>query len=556
MEKPIRTEQAFGSEPGREVGLRGADMGASGNRESTAAFFGLAVLCGLLAGLCAVAAHPPVPLPEPGSLAPLPPSSPLAFAPIEACDRPLPINLPTALKLANANPLDIGIAAERIRVATAQLDRASVLWLPTIFLGADYFRHDGRVQNVEGNIIDTSKSSAMVGAGPYAVFALTDALFSPLAARQTMRAREAGLQAATNDSVLAVAEAYFNVQQARGELAGALDTVRRAAELSRRAAELGQGLVPPLEAVRARTELARRQQAVESSRERWRTASADLTRILRLDRTALVQPLEPPHLRVTLLDPGRPTDDLVAMALTNRPELAGQQALVQATLQQVRQEKFRPFIPSVLFRGASTNPGGTLAGGYFGGGLNSNLSNFGARGDFDIQLLWELQNLGLGNRARIQERQAENQLATMELLRVQDRVMADVVQAHAQARSAAARVGQAETELKDAIDSVEKNFEGMGQTKRLGGGVMLLVIRPQEVVAAIQALAQAYTDYYGAIADYDRAQFRLYRAVGSPAQALAADGGSDSDPECSSSISPRPTFGQPTTVTSTPESER
>jgi hypothetical protein len=41
------------------------------------------------------------------------------------------------------------------------------------------------------------------------------------------------------------------------------------------------------------------------------------------------------------------------------------------------------------------------------------------------------------------------------------------------------------------------------------------------VVAAVGALAQAYVDYYGAIADYDRAQFRLYHALGHPAQALA-----------------------------------
>src|SRR6266853_5414608 len=67
-----------------------------------------------------------------------------------------------------------------------------------------------------------------------------------------------------------------------------------------------------------------------------------------------------------------------------RPELATQQALVQATLVRLRQERLRPLIPSVLLRGASTNPSlGTLAGGYFGGGMNDKLSNFGARSDFD-----------------------------------------------------------------------------------------------------------------------------------------------------------------------------
>jgi hypothetical protein len=47
--------------------------------------------------------------------------------------------------------------------------------------------------------------------------------------------------------------------------------------------------------------------------------------------------------------------------------------------------------------------------------------------------------------------------------------------------------------------------------------LIILMIRPQEVIAAIQTLSQTYGDYYGAIADHNRAQFRLYRALGQPA---------------------------------------
>jgi outer membrane protein TolC len=191
-------------------------------------------------------------------------------------------------------------------------------------------------------------------------------------------------------------------------------------------------------------------------------------------------------------------------------------------LQRLRQERLRPLIPSVLVRGGSTNPAGTLGGGYFGGGRNDDLSRFDWRLDVGVQVVWEWQNLGFGNVARVNERRAENQLAVLELFRAQDRIAAEVVQAHAQAQSAAARVREAEAGLKDAVESADKNFEGMGQTKRLGGDVILLLIRPQEVVASLQALGQAYSDYYRAVADYDQAQFRLFRALGQPAQRLAA----------------------------------
>jgi outer membrane protein TolC len=396
------------------------------------------------------------------------------------------------------------------------------LWLPTVYLGADYFRHDGQVQDVAGNIVGTSKSSLMLGAAPYAVFALSDAIFAPLAARQELRAREATLQTARNDSMLVVAEAYFNVQQARGDLAGAEDVLRRAEDVLRRAQELQKSVISELEVVRVRAEALRRRQVVQLVRERWQVASADLARTLRLDGASVVEPLEPPHLRVTLVDPSQPVDELIRLGLTNRPELATHQALIQATLQRLRQEKLRPLIPSVLLRGASTPVTGTLAGGWFGGGINDNLSNFGARSDFDLQILWELRNLGLGNRALVQQRRAENQLALLELFRTQDRIAAEVAQAYAQAQSAAGRLSVVEAELREAVDSANKNLQGLGQFKSAGNNVVILIIRPQEVVAAVQVLAQAYLDYYGAVADYDRAQFRLYHALGHPAQAVTA----------------------------------
>src|SRR5439155_25772475 len=162
--------------------------------------------------------------------------------------------------------------------------------------------------------------------------------------------------------------------------------------------------------------------------------------------------------------------------------------------------------------------------GYFGGGRNDNLSNFSARSDFDVQVLWELQNLGFGNRALMDQRRAENRVSVLELFRLQDQVAAEVAQAYAQAQSAASRLGKAENGLKDAVLSANKNFGGLGQTRTAGGRVIILVIRPQEVVAAIQALVLAYNDYYGAVADYNRAQFRLYRALGQPAQILAGQG--------------------------------
>jgi outer membrane protein TolC len=140
----------------------------------------------------------------------------------------------------------------------------------------------------------------------------------------------------------------------------------------------------------------------------------------------------------------------------------------------------------------------------------------------DLQLLWQLDNLGFGNVAKVHQRQAESRAASIEFLRIKDRVAADVAQAYAQADLAARRVKVAETGLRSAVESTEANLLALGQTKGVGA-TMVLLVRPQEVVSAIQALSQNYIDYYGAIADANRAQFRLYRALGQPAQYLIRD---------------------------------
>jgi hypothetical protein len=361
--------------------------------------------------------------------------------------------------------------------------------------------------------------TGMLNAG---IISVNDAIFAPLAARQQVEAREADRQAASNDTLVAVSEAYFTVQQARGELAGAMAATKRTEELIRRTQKLAGEVVPELEIFRAETELARRQQAELFARERGEVARAELLRVLHMDATTQVEPTEPPQLRVELVDLSKPVDELIPIGLTHRPELASRQAQVQATLSLLKQEQMRPLIPSVLLRGFSTPVTGTLGAGFFGGGTNGSFGNGGLRSDFDLQLLWQLDNLGFGNRAKIRQRDSENRLAVFELFRLQDRVAAEVAQAYAQAQLAARRVDVAERGLKAAVQSADKNMIALGQTKG-SGNMMLLLVRPQEVVAAIQAVWQANFDYYGAVADANRAQFRLYRALGQPAECLATE---------------------------------
>jgi outer membrane protein TolC len=433
-------------------------------------------------------------------------------------DTPLPINLATALYLSNARPLVIASAEASVQEAAAQLRGAQVLALPNLNVGTSVYRHDGIDQSTDGTIILVHKTALAAGGGATADFAVTDALFLPLANRQLLAARQADVQTARNDALLAVAIAYFDVQQARGTLAGLQDAVENARLLVARTTSLARGLVPEVEIDRARAELYDLEQQAAVARANWRIASARLTRVLRLNPSAVVVPLEPPHLQVTLISPALAVGDLVSVGLSNRPELASQRAELAASTVRVRQERMRPLLPSIVVDGAG--PGGYAMGGVFGGGPDGSPQVYGGRFEAEAGVVWTLQNMGAGNRALVRERIAQQQRAGLDFANTQDQVAQDVVEAHAALEAATTEVQRATSAVSEAAITYKGTLTGIGQTQGPG---LVLVNRPQEAVAALIQLSRSYGLYFTAVNDYNRAQFQLYRALGYPARILVCD---------------------------------
>ena len=205
-------------------------------------------------------------------------------APLETTDLRFPINLATALRLADARPLIVAAAQASVWVAEAQLTRAKVLWVPSVVLGMDYIRHDGGAPDINKGVM-TSSSVNFFYAGPglWQYVNLSDAIFEPLLARQVLNSRHWDVQSAKNDAVLQTADAYFRVHQYRGLYAGDLYCVERGHDLVDRIAQLSKEFVPDVEVDRARNFLADLEQRTVLSRQEWRVASADLTQVLRLD---------------------------------------------------------------------------------------------------------------------------------------------------------------------------------------------------------------------------------------------------------------------------------
>ena len=460
----------------------------------------------------------------------------LSLPPLQPGDLRFPINLATALRLADGRPLIVAAAQASAWSAEAQLQKAKVLWVPSFMMAANYARHDGPIDfnqgiNVPpgvgifgqpapggfGKPINQNYNWFAAGVSLYQVVATTDVIFQPLAARQVLDARRWDIQTAKNDVVLEVARCYFNVHRFRGQYAGALYTVKEGRKLLAAIDALRSDLIPAVEVDRARNLLAFLEQQAISGRENWRVASADLTLVLRLDPRAVCEPLEHDHLQITLIDPSRGLDELIPIGLTNRPELAANQAEIKAALVRIRQEKMRPVLPSVILTGFQTPGGMAPQASIFGTGHGGKMNNWGFRDDVSAQLIWQWTSFGFGNAAMIKKRRGEQSEAIAKLAQAQDTVAAEINEAQARVQSAAARVVQAERSLRTGLVTYQRNYEGIGQTRRFEN-MLELVYRPQEVVYALKLLNLAFNEYFNTVADYNTAQFMLFHALGYPAR--------------------------------------
>ena len=239
-----------------------------------------------------------------------------------------------------------------------------------------------------------------------------------MAARRLVNANRAGLQAANNNALLQVADAYFDLQSATGQLAIAREAAANAEGLSKITgsfAQLGQGL--EADHRRALAELKRRRREIQQVSGQLLASSANLIRLLVLEPGVVMAPVEPPETIIRLIPDDVPLEDLVIQGMRARPELANAQELVEAARIRLKQARLRPLVPSLAV---------SESGGGFGGGAGSFFGNFGGRNDTAASLFWDLRGLGFMDCAIMRQRAAEHETARLEKIRVQAQVIADV----------------------------------------------------------------------------------------------------------------------------------
>jgi outer membrane protein TolC len=464
-------------------------------------------------------------LPPPRRALPDVPTPPLAASILS--DQVKPIDLASALRLAGVQNPEILLARERVTEAVAAHRLAVVQILPTLNAGTNFDAHTGPLQQSTGTIINVNRSAlyggmgaSAVGAGTVAIPGLvlngnvSEGIFAALVSKQVVRQREFASVAVRNDVLLRVCLGYLELLRAEGRRAIALDIRKEASEVARvTVAFAATGVGRQADADRAATELEKRNDDLLQAEGDVLTASARLAQVLDLDPSVRLHAIDGWVVPTPLVPDPAPLPALLAIALTQRPELSERQAAIRAAFLTLQGAKLLPFSPTVVLG---------YSAGEFGGGSNlvamgipqadgtvlrqPRFDSFNARTDLDVVVYWSLRNLGVGNVALLRLAQSNLRTSNLQLVEVLDRVRTEVAIAHARTHARFAQIETNERAAQTAAKGYQEDFIRTRNPPWL----------PIELLDSLRLLAQSRYAYLDAIVDYNEAQFALYVALGQP----------------------------------------
>jgi len=437
----------------------------------------------------------------------------------------VPIDLPTAVRLAGLQIPDLFLARQRVVEAAAIRQLAAAQLLPSLNMGTNFDAHSGPLQQSNGNILRVSRSALYAGAGANAIAAgtvnipgvvwnlnVSNAIYGMLVARQIVSERQFANLQTNNDILEDVAVAYYELLRAEGLRAVMLrmrEETAQVADITAKYASTGVGR--EADAERAATELAQRETDLLEIEGQVLTASAELCRLLNLDPSLRLHVTDGWVVPTPIVPDPITLSELVAMAMLQRPDLAERRAAIQEAFLSLQSARLLPFSPNTLvgfsagtFGGGSnlvasgTPPAPTTPGPRFG--------SFAGRDDFDVVVYWTLQNLGYGNKALIDAARARLRQSDYEELIVLNRARAEVATAHARVHARYAQIGTNERAIRSGRVGFQQDFLRTRNREGL----------PIETLDNLRLWNRASIEYLNSIVDFNEAQIQLYIALGQP----------------------------------------
>jgi outer membrane protein TolC len=425
-----------------------------------------------------------------------PPPAPEAFPPDAAAPRLQPVDLDLVLRLAEENNPQVALARERLQAACAQRDAAGRTWLPDIYFGPAYYRHEGGIQDFNGQLIHSSTGALFGGLELHGRFDWRERAYQQLQAERGAVEKRGELSRVTNRQVLEAALTYVDLLTLRSSAAVVREFEQELPDLLEQARRRAAAApATRVEVPRVEGELTAQRQALLNLDEKAVAAGAKMVQLLGLGQCVEVRPMDAQLVPFELVDANRPVEEFVAKALQFGP---GTREVAEALALLARGEAgvgLAPWVPVLEAR---------MAEGAFGAGPGGGL-DWDNRWDLAVQARWNLTALTTVQQSR-RQLDSQKRQAHLSFQDLRGQLTAGVQAAHETVRSGREQLRLGEERIRLAREALELSRTRV--RSNLPGSSL------GEVLLGRQAVMAAQLHYLNTVAAYDKAQLQLFLLTG------------------------------------------
>jgi outer membrane protein TolC len=408
----------------------------------------------------------------------------------------LPVSLDTIFRLAQDQNTQVRLARERVRGACADLDVAQLGWLPRLYVGPAYYRHEGGIQNEDGTLTHSSMGALFAGTEIDGQLDLREYAYQKVRAEREVWQQKGELSRINYETLQDASDTYIDLLRARSDEALAQSQLDKQEDLIRFVAGLKDpGYEGELDMLHADREGYR--QLVLRARQQQQAYSAHLVYLLGLDPCTELIPVDDRLQAFNLIDAAVPVCDLVVRAVSFGPgvrELEGMLNLLTTSLTKAQGPS--RLLPVFEMR---------MAEGAFGAGPGDD-ARWDNRWDLALQARWDLGSLVTG-RARQRSGESKLQQVNLNLLDLRGKLTAGVQEAREATLSTHEQIGVAQKRLEYSQNAY--NLHSKIRTEPEDKRAIL-----RELIQNVRSLREAERDVLDTVAGYDKAQLRLILLLG------------------------------------------
>ncbi|MBI2807826.1 MAG: TolC family protein [Planctomycetes bacterium] len=412
--------------------------------------------------------------------------------------KPVPISLDAVLRLAQDQNGQVRIA--RIRLESISTDHywASKPWMPDLSVGFSAYRHEGGIQDFQGNLVRSSYGAALAGMQLTGKYDWKEVLFRRLEVERRVWQQKGDLSKLTSENLLDATSTYMGLLAARSGIAVSIETevrLRDLLEQSKRLAKIDSGLM--VEVSRIEAELMAQSVLTTKLREASKSAAAKLAYLLGLDPCCDFMVADKQLLPISIIDAKQPAPKLVAQAMSRGPGVRELDGLLQA-VEAARQTNYglSHWMPSVEVN---------LLEGGFGAAPGRQQYDWANRFDLAVHMRWNL-NQFLASKQRRRQADLNIQQVQVSYEDLRSKLTLGVQEALDAIHSGLEQFELAEKHIRFAEESFKLSDQRLKQNVKGRSA--------SEVLLALRTLGGARLEYIQAVRDFNRAQLRLFVLVG------------------------------------------